>query len=146
MTLPPETRFSVAVSRAERLDRFLADQLQISRTVAARLIADKRVRIAEVPARPSAEPVRGTEIRVVFPDAPPRLVAPADIPLVIAFEDDEVVVVDKPAGLVVHPAPGHWEGTLAGFRDGVVTLATAPGKTIDFPLDQVEKANLKFEW
>ena len=40
----------------------------------------------------------------------------------------------------------HWEGTLAGFRDGVVTLATAPGKTIDFPLDQVEKANLKFEW
>ena len=40
----------------------------------------------------------------------------------------------------------HWEGTLAGFHDGVVTLATAAGKSVEFRLDQVEKANLKFEW
>ena len=40
----------------------------------------------------------------------------------------------------------NWEGTLAGFADGVITLETEPGKTVQFPLDQVQKANLKFEW
>lgn len=40
----------------------------------------------------------------------------------------------------------HWEGTLAGFGDGTVTLETAPDKTIQFPFEQVQKANLKFEW
>ena len=40
----------------------------------------------------------------------------------------------------------HWEGTLAGFADGCVTLETEPGKTITFPLDRIQKANLKFEW
>ena len=40
----------------------------------------------------------------------------------------------------------NWDGTLAGFDDGVVALETEPGKTIRFPLDQVQKANLKFEW
>jgi 23S rRNA pseudouridine1911/1915/1917 synthase len=112
VTLPPETRLSVAVSRAERLDRFLSDQLHISRTVAARLIGEGCVRIAGEAARASLEPVRGTEILIVVPGAAPRTLAPAAIPLVIAYEDDVLAVVDKPAGLVVHPAPGHWEGTL----------------------------------
>ena len=112
MTAPLETRFSVAVSRAERLDRFLADQLQLSRTAAARLIAARCVSVAGAPARPSLEPVRGAEIVVVFPGEPPRHIVPADIPLTVAFEDEALLVVDKPAGLVVHPAPGHWEGTL----------------------------------
>ncbi|MBV9742536.1 MAG: ribosome maturation factor RimP [Acidobacteriia bacterium] len=40
----------------------------------------------------------------------------------------------------------HWEGTLAGFRENTVTLETAPGKTIQFPFEQIQKANLKFEW
>ena len=112
MTLPPETRFSVAVSRAERIDRFLADQLQISRTVAARLIGEQCVMVGLLPVRSSLEPVRGTEITVTLPGAPPRHVTPASIPLVIVYEDDELAVVDKPAGLVVHPAPGHWDDTL----------------------------------
>ena len=112
MTLPPETRFSVAVSRAERLDRFLADQLDVSRTAAARLIAEQRVRVAGAPVRASFVAQRGTEIAVTFPGAPPRHITPADIPLDIVYQDDELAVVDKPAGLVVHPAPGHWEGTL----------------------------------
>jgi 23S rRNA pseudouridine1911/1915/1917 synthase len=57
-------------------------------------------------------PERGTEIRVVIPGAPPRRVVPADIPLEVVYEDDELAVVNKPAGLVVHPAPGHWDDTL----------------------------------
>jgi ribosome maturation factor RimP len=40
----------------------------------------------------------------------------------------------------------NWDGTLAGFADGVITLETAPGQTVQFPLDGVQKANLKFEW
>jgi len=110
--LPPATRFSVAISGAERLDRFLADQLQVSRTVAARLIAERHVTVGGAPARASLVPARGTEIAVEFPAAPPRTIAPADIALTIAHEDDELLVVNKPAGLVVHPAPGHWDDTL----------------------------------
>ncbi len=112
MPLPPETRFSVAVSGAGRLDSFLADQLQISRTVAARLIAERCVRIGGVPARASLAPARGTEIAVVLPGPSPRQLTPAAIPLTIVYEDEELAVVDKPAGLVVHPAPGHWDDTL----------------------------------
>jgi 23S rRNA pseudouridine1911/1915/1917 synthase len=106
-------RFSVAVTGAGRLDRFLADQLSLSRTVAARLIAGKAVLVGGVPARPSLLLERGAEITVTFPDPPPRrVIAAADIPLTIVHEDDELLVVDKPAGLVVHPAPGHWDDTL----------------------------------
>ncbi len=112
MSQPPATRFSVAVSRAGRLDRFLADQLQLSRTAAARLIAEGAVLLDGAPARASAEPAKGALVAVAFPERAPRPLAPADIPLRIAFEDDELAVVDKPAGLVVHPAPGHWEDTL----------------------------------
>ena len=111
--LPPATRFSVVVAGAERLDRFLADQLQVSRTVAARLIAEQCVTVGGVPARASLVPVRGMEIAVTFPDAPPRRVAPAPaIAVNVVYEDDELAVIDKPAGLVVHPAPGHWDDTL----------------------------------
>jgi len=112
VSLPPATRFSVAVPRAERLDRFLADQLRLSRTAAARLIAAGAVLLDDRPARSSAEPERGAVIAVAFPEPAPRALAPADIPLAIVYEDDELAVVDKPAGLVVHPAPGHWDDTL----------------------------------
>jgi 23S rRNA pseudouridine1911/1915/1917 synthase len=131
--LPPATRFSVAVPRAERLDRFLADQLHLSRTAAARLIADGAVLLDGRPARPSAEPERGSEIAVEFPERAPRRLVPADIPLAIAYEDEELAVVDKPAGLVVHPAPGHWEDTLVnalvarGLRLGAAPGAGRPG-------------------
>ena len=97
----------------ERLDRFLADQLSVSRTAAARLIADRCVEIGGLPARASRVLTRGDRVSVTFPDAePPRTLAPAAIPLTIVFEDDHLAVIDKPAGLVVHPAPGHWNDTL----------------------------------
>ncbi|MBI1723813.1 MAG: RluA family pseudouridine synthase [Gemmatimonadetes bacterium] len=112
MAVPPATRFCVATDGAERLDRFLADQLQLSRTVAARLIADGAVSVAGEKARRSLAPPRGTEIEVVFPERQPRQVTPADIALAIVYEDEELAVIDKPAGLVVHPAPGHWDDTL----------------------------------
>ena len=112
MALPSETRFTVAVSDAERLDRFLADQLQVSRTVAARLIGEGCVRVAGDALRASFVPEKGCEIEVIVPGEAPRQLKAEDIPITIVFEDEHLAVVDKPAGMVVHPAPGHWEGTL----------------------------------
>ena len=107
------TEFTVAISSTERLDRFLADQLSISRTMAARLIADKAVAVNGTPARASRLLARGEIVRVEIPDHPAaRSIQPADIPLTVTYEDEHLLVLDKPAGLVVHPAPGHWDDTL----------------------------------
>lgn len=105
--------FSVLPPATERLDRFLADQLQLSRTQAARLVADARVRVNDDPARASRTMVRGDRVTVEYPETePPRTLVPADIALEVVFEDEHLAVINKPAGLVVHPAPGHWDDTL----------------------------------
>ena len=110
---PPDLEFSVVAERTERLDRFLADQLQLSRTQAARLVADRAVDVNQAVARASRTLVRGDRVAVSFPDAePPRQLRPAPIPLAVVWEDEHLAVIDKPAGLVVHPAPGHWDDTL----------------------------------
>jgi 23S rRNA pseudouridine1911/1915/1917 synthase len=107
------TEFAVTTETTERLDRFLADQLNISRTMAARLIADKAVAVNGSIARASRLLARGEVVRVDVPDeAPPRNIQPADIPISVVYEDEHLLVLDKPAGLVVHPAPGHWDDTL----------------------------------
>jgi len=108
----PQT-ITVPDEGAERLDRFLADQLQYSRTQTARLVADKRVTVNGKVARASRRLLPGDTIEVTLPASePPRRIVPADIPLSVVYEDDHLAVIDKPAGLVVHPAPGHWDDTL----------------------------------
>jgi 23S rRNA pseudouridine1911/1915/1917 synthase len=110
---PARVEFSILADATERLDKFLADQLSLSRTQAARLIADKAVTVDGKPARASRLLTRGERVTVRFPeDQPPRTLKPAAIPLVVVFEDEHLAVIDKPAGLVVHPAPGHWDDTL----------------------------------
>ena len=105
--------FSVLTSETERLDRFLADQLAISRTQAARLVADKLVSIDGKTARASRLLSRGETVTVRMPEnEPPRTLQPRAMPLTLVFEDEHLAVIDKPAGLVVHPAPGHWDDTL----------------------------------
>jgi 23S rRNA pseudouridine1911/1915/1917 synthase len=109
----PELSFTVWAEATERLDRFLADQLGLSRTQAARLVAGKAVDVEGAPARASRVLARGERVTVRFPDTePPRTLLPAAIPLTVVFEDEHLAVIDKPAGLVVHPAPGHWDDTL----------------------------------
>lgn len=111
--------FSILIPVAERLDRFLADQLSLSRTQAARLVADKRVTSAGKTLRASALLERGTEVSVEFPpEAPVRTYAPAHADLTFVYEDDDLAVLDKPAGLVVHPGPGHWDDTLVNVLVG----------------------------
>jgi 23S rRNA pseudouridine1911/1915/1917 synthase len=109
----PEIRFSVAAGATERLDRFLADQLQLSRTQAARLVAAKAVAVNGAVARASRLLARRDDVVVRIPDdEPPRTLRPNPLDLVVVFEDEHLAIIDKPAGLVVHPAPGHWDDTL----------------------------------
>jgi 23S rRNA pseudouridine1911/1915/1917 synthase len=120
---PSRVVFCVTVARAERLDRFLADQLALSRTQAARLIADKKVTAAGRPLRAAALLERGAEVSVEFPpEAPPRTYAPVTPlqsgELRFVYEDEHLAVLDKPAGLVVHPGPGHWEDSLVNVLVG----------------------------
>src|SRR5262245_9005360 len=65
------------------------------------------------PARASRTLVRGEAVEIDIPDeTPPRPITPHPVPLRVVFEDEHLLVIDKPAGLVVHPAPGHWDDTL----------------------------------
>ena len=126
------TTFCVAVPHTERLDRFLADQLSLSRTQAARLIADKRVTAGGKPLRASAILELGTVVTVALPpETPPRILAPAHRQLTFVFEDEHLAVLDKPAGLVVHPGPGHWDDTLVNVlvgRGTTLSSARAEGR------------------
>lgn len=113
MTPGARIEFTVVPSETERLDRFLADQLGLSRTQAARLVADKAVTVGGKPARASRTLTRGDRIVVQVPEhQAPRTLRPASIPLAVVYEDEHLAIIDKPAGLVVHPAPGHWDDTL----------------------------------
>jgi 23S rRNA pseudouridine1911/1915/1917 synthase len=116
----------------ERLDRFLADQLALSRTQAGRLIADKRVTARGKTLRASAALERGAEVTVEFPpDEPPRTYAPAHAELRFIYEDEHLAVLDKPAGLVVHPGPGHWDDTLVNVLVGRGTELSAGGRATE---------------
>ncbi|HEX9563999.1 MAG TPA: RluA family pseudouridine synthase [Gemmatimonadaceae bacterium] len=100
-----------------RLDLLVATRLGLSRTQAATLIASDQVTLSagtDPPRheRASYRPRSGERITVVTPRAESREVLAEDIPLQIVHEDEHLVVVDKPAGMVVHPAPGNWSGTL----------------------------------
>jgi len=110
-----ETRRLEANSAAdgERLDAWVADQLpSLSRSRVAQLIAEDRVRLNGSPAKKSERLAPGDTVEVEIPDPEPSDVEPEAIPLDIVYEDEDLAVVNKPAGLVVHPAPGHRTGTM----------------------------------
>lgn len=95
-----------------RLDRFVSARLELSRTRVQRLIAEGRVRVDGRCVPKSIRLEEGARVSVDIPPAAEVDIAPEDIPLDIVFEDEHLLVVDKPAGMVVHPAPGHPSGTL----------------------------------
>ena len=97
----------------QRVDRFLAEHTLLSRSAIQRLARDGRVRVDGEPVQPAHKVRAGQSLLVDVPAAEPDLVLRAeDIPVDVLYEDDDVVVVNKPAGLVVHPAHGHKTGTL----------------------------------
>jgi 23S rRNA pseudouridine1911/1915/1917 synthase len=111
--------FDVGAENAgERLDRFLgqaaaARRIALSRTRLKALIEAGEVKIGERIARdPSTKLIAGTRIAFEAPTAEETTIAGEDIQLAVIYEDEHLIVIDKPAGLVVHPAPGHAAGTL----------------------------------
>ena len=96
-----------------RLDRFLVSILAgHSRSQIQRLIEEGLVRVNDRPSKANQAVKTGQSIQVTLPEPVSTDVAPEDIPLTIVYDDPDLVVVDKPAGMVVHPAAGHERGTL----------------------------------
>jgi 23S rRNA pseudouridine1911/1915/1917 synthase len=114
MANPRKQKIAVSSSEAgERLDRLLAARTALSRSRIKALILDGEVSLGRQAVRdPNRRVAAGDTITLVVPPPEPAKPAPEYIPLKIVYEDDEIIVIDKPAGLVVHPAPGHSGGTL----------------------------------
>jgi 23S rRNA pseudouridine1911/1915/1917 synthase len=91
---------------------FIAQRAELSRTQAATLIAQGNVSVGGRREKASYKVQPGDSVRVEIPAIEKRDVFGEDIPLRIVYEDDALLVVDKAAGMVVHPAPGNWTGTL----------------------------------
>jgi 23S rRNA pseudouridine1911/1915/1917 synthase len=96
-----------------RLDKFVGEKCpELSRTRAQKLIAAGSITVNGRPAKASLKLDVGDRVDVVIPPEPPSHLSPEAIPLRIIYEDSDLLVVDKPAGLAVHPAPGHPSHTL----------------------------------
>jgi 23S rRNA pseudouridine1911/1915/1917 synthase len=113
---PTAQRFEWVVDDAAvgmRLDRYLAQRGVLgTRSQVLRLIEDGHVRIGDRPIKAGTVLRRGDRIAVQRPPAPALHAEPAPIALDVLHEDESLLAINKPAGLVVHPAPGHWQGTL----------------------------------
>ena len=97
----------------ERLDSFLAESLpELTRSQIKKMISNRQVLLAGVPAKAGLKLKGGELIEVVLPEPEAIEAIPEDIPLKILYEDQHLIVIDKEAGMVVHPAAGHSRGTL----------------------------------
>lgn len=97
----------------ERLDVFISESLnELSRSLVQGLIRDGQVLVAGKTAKPSYRVKIGDEVQVEVPRAQEIKIQPQDIPLPIIYQDEDVAVVDKPKGMVVHPAHGNWDKTM----------------------------------
>ena len=110
---PVEHLRVTAENSGQRLDRYLATEIpQLSRTRIQELIAEDRVLVAGRPARASHRVEEGESIQIEVVSRPPLAATPEEIPIEILYEDDDVIVVNKPAGMMVHAGAGKSGGTL----------------------------------
>lgn len=97
----------------ERLDRFVVAALpELSRSFVSNLIRDGHIRVNGKAAKPGQALRRGEQVAIVLPAPKPSELQPEDLPLEVVYEDNDVVVINKAAGMVVHPSAGHSSGTL----------------------------------
>lgn len=129
------TEFVVTAGESpKRLDHFLANrEPYYSRTALQRLIEDGHITVDGQVVRPSHKVRPGDRVVLVVPRPEPLDIGPEAIPLDILYEDEALLVLNKQAGLVVHPAPGHWTGTLVNallhhMQTGEGHLSTIGGK------------------
>ena len=122
--VPPE-------AAGERLDRFLSGLEEVgSRAAAERLLSQRRVKVNGSPEPKSHRLAAGDVLAVSVPESRPSTLEPEQLDLRIAFEDEHLLVVDKPAGIVVHPSAGHPSGTLV---HGLLGHAVAGGEEAERP-------------
>ena len=110
--------FTVEADSNVRLDLLVASRLELSRTQSATLIATRAVTVNGKHQRASYRAEAGDRVAVDIPVPQGREIVGEQIPVDIVFEDDDLVVVNKAAGMVVHPAPGNWTGTLVNALMG----------------------------
>ena len=108
------TKITLTADReGERADAFLARSVpDLTRSAAQKLLEEGMATRKGAPLRKNDRLSPGEELEFTLPDPEPLDVVPQDIPLDVVYEDEDVIVVNKPVGLVVHPAPGHPDGTL----------------------------------
>jgi len=106
--------FEFRKEKEERLDHFLVESLpEFSRSRLQKLVKDGFIRVDGIPAKKAGQKLEpGARVEVVIPPTAPSELVGEDIPLDIIFENDDLLVINKPAGMVVHPAAGHDTGTL----------------------------------
>src|SRR5436309_8691760 len=126
MTDAEPQRIALKVEESgQRVDKFLAAHSLLSRSALQRLAREGRVRVDGEPVDPSFKVRAGQELVVdVPPTEPDVLLRAEDIAVDVLYEDEDVVVVNKPAGLVVHPAHGHKTGTLVNAMLGRIESTT----------------------
>ena len=108
-----EKKFRIICNKDEvRLDVFLSEKLSITRTKVKTLIEEGHIRIAGKLPKPSSKVKRSMEIEGEILEEEPLTLIPQAIPLNILYEDEYILAIDKPVGMVVHPSFGHKEGTL----------------------------------
>jgi len=103
----------IAEESGERIDALLARKIEgLSRSAAQRLIESENVTIQGAPVKKNRRSAAGETVEVVLTEASEPALEAQEIPLDVVYEDEDVIVVNKPRGMVVHPAPGHGDGTL----------------------------------
>ena len=105
-------KLEFTASGGGRLDKMIADNTELSRSAAVRLIEDGCVLVSGKTLTKKESPKDGDVVEIVLPELKACDILPENIPLDIIFEDDDILVVNKPKGMVVHPAAGHYSGTL----------------------------------
>lgn len=97
----------------DRIDKFLSRELaDLSRSYIQKLLKEQNILVNGKVVKANYKLSAGDSVEVEIPDAEPLDILPEDIPLDILYEDDDILVVNKPKGMVVHPAPGHYTHTL----------------------------------
>ena len=105
--------FQSEENAGERIDKFLTEKVpELSRSYIQKLIKEKNVKVNSTVIKSNYKVTKGDQIQITIPDLTEPDILPENIPLDILYEDDDILVVNKPKGMVVHPAAGHYTGTL----------------------------------
>jgi len=117
-----EERYVLKIEKdiEERLDKYLASVLPLTRSQIQNLIEKEKVKVNERIAKPSQKLKAGDEVVVEVPPPEPTEIIPEQIKLDIVYEDDDILIINKPRDMVVHPSAGHYKGTLVNALLGYI--------------------------